>query len=63
MAGYNQVIDILKQLTPGQVIDMCDLEHDTESTVMALEGYVEDNLATIIDNLVVNGLLEELEDE
>jgi len=59
MASVNQIKDVLKQLQPHEVIDMCELYEDAEVLTEVLDDYIEDNAKMIQGNLIANGLMEE----
>lgn len=59
MSTYDHVKEILLNLTPLDVIDVCGLEDDVERLVSALEDYIEDNMEDIELRLIESSLLSE----
>ena len=62
MSCLDSTLEILRQLSPGEVIEMCNLEDSAEDVTDALEDYIAENLDKIRENLIISGLLEEDED-
>lgn len=53
------VIDILKSLSPMEVLEALGLDEDPEELINNLEEYVEENYETIRITLISLGLIEE----
>jgi len=62
MSTIKNVSEILIQLRPSEIMEVCFPEEDTEEIVYALQDHIEDNLENIESELVLNGLMEEYDE-
>lgn len=62
MTDANHIINILKQLSPQEVLEVCQLDDDAELVVSALGDFIEENFEEIQEKLEENGLYDEEED-
>ena len=55
----SNIENILKKLSPLEVIEMCGIDDDSEGLVYALSDHIEEFQDDIKDRLEENGLIDE----
>lgn len=62
MTDEYHITQILQELSPLEILELCNLHEDPHDLCFALGDHIEENLETIEENLKENGLLDEEED-
>ena len=63
MSTFSDILRILRELPPLEILEVCKLDEEPESLVDALEYYVEMNLEDVEQQLIANGLMEDPDEE
>lgn len=62
MTDEHHITSILQQLSPLEILEMCNLHEDSYDLCFALGDHIEENVELIEENLRDNGLMDEEED-
>lgn len=63
MTTFTHVTEVLKQMSPLEILEMCGLDEAPEALVDALSDNIEDNVELVRSNLIDNNIIGELDEE